>query len=224
MSGYFIAGTDTGAGKTRVTAGLLRALVELGLRPRGMKPVSAGGNEDAVTIAAVTGQIADDPHLNPYNLPEALSPHIAAENAGICIDIDRIRASYAALATESELVLVEGAGGWLSPISEDQTMADVAVALRLPVLLVVGLRLGCLNHALLTAQAIRGSGLVLGGWLGSQPQREFAACAANLRTLSQRLGSAPLAVLPWQPDTGRDAGIFKPAAQQLARQCKLLKS
>ncbi len=222
MSGYFIAGTDTGVGKTRATAGLLRGLVELGLQPRGMKPVSAGGNEDATMIAAVTGQIADDVNLNPYNLAEPLSPHIAAENAGICIDIKRICTAYAALTAESGIVLVEGAGGWLSPISDDQTMADIAVALRLPVLLVVGLRLGCLNHALLTAQAIRASGLALAGWLGSQPQRGFAASEANLRTLSQWLGSTPLAVLPWQPDTSRDAGIFKPAARQLARQCKLL--
>lgn len=225
MSGYFVAGTDTGVGKTRVMTGLLEAMHQLGLGAMGMKPVAAGLidtengpiNDDVLAIAAVTGQISSDRHLNSYSLPLPLSPHIAAERAGICIEIKHIVADYASLAADARMVLVEGAGGWLSPISADRTMADIAIALRLPVLLVVGLRLGCLNHAQLTAQAIRSSGLRLAGWVGSQPQAEFAAVEANLQTLSHRLGAEPLAVLPWLPERSGDAALLKPAAEWLAR-------
>lgn len=225
MSGYFIAGTDTGVGKTRVMKGLLLGLVALGHRPLGMKPVAAGliatdqghFNEDVLEICSVTGQDPVDRRINPYALKEPLSPHISAEREGICIDIESIHTAFEALSAEQRPLLIEGAGGWLSPISGQQTMADIAVALRLPVLLVVGLRLGCLNHAQLTAQAIRNSGLPLAGWLGTQPQREFAAVDDNVRTLSRLLGAAPLAVLPWQPDphSGSEAALLRAAAAQL---------
>jgi dethiobiotin synthetase len=207
VSGYFIAGTDTGVGKTRVTCGLLAALRDFGVQAAGMKPVAAGEssyefgnfNEDVVNIAAVTGQNIHDPALCCYRLAEPLSPHISALNAGISIHIDAIQAAFDELRRRYQTVLVEGAGGWLTPINEHQTMADAAAALNLPIILVVGLRLGCLNHALLTSLAIRQRGLWLAGWVGNQIDPEFRALGANVETLTARLNSSPLALLPYDP-------------------------
>src|SRR5471032_2963807 len=153
--GVFIAGTDTGIGKTRVTLGLIRALRQAGIHANGMKPVASGMiaknaafiNEDAHAIAELsTGEcpLAD---ITPYSFDWAVSPHIAAEHAGIVIDLAVIVSAYGRLAAGCDLLIVEGTGGWLTPIGEQATMADLARALRLPVVLVVGMRLGCLNHA-----------------------------------------------------------------------------
>jgi len=220
LSGYFIAGTDTGVGKTRVTCGLLAALLELGVQAAGMKPVAAGEssyefgnfNEDVVKIAAVTGQNIHDPALCRYSLVEPLSPHISAINAGISIHIDAIRAAFDELRRRYAMVLVEGSGGWLTPINEYQTMADAAAALNLPIILVVGLRLGCLNHALLTSSAIRQRGLRLAGWIGNQIDPEFRALGANLETLTTRLDSPPLALLPYDPAGARHHEPLRAAA------------
>ena len=220
---YFIAGTDTGVGKTRVTGGLLKAARELQVPVAGMKPVAAGGewhdgrliSEDAVYIVRNSGQMTPYELLNPYCLPEPLSPHIAADRAGIRIDIDQIVRNAQQLSAGQRLLLIEGAGGWYAPISERETMADLARALTAPVLLVVGLRLGCLNHALLTAQAIEHSGCHLQGWIGSQTAAEFAASAENIATLTRLLGSRPLALLPHNADPGADAVVLRSAAAQL---------
>jgi dethiobiotin synthetase len=206
--GYFIAGTDTGVGKTRVTTGLITAFRGLGVRVSGMKPVAAGGivvndrifNEDVLSIAEVSGQLPADVALNPYCLSEAVSPNIGAKHAGISIELGVISSYFRQLSGSSDLVIVEGAGGWLTPISEQRTMADVAAVLGLPVVLTVALRLGCLNHALLTAEAINQKGLSLAGWVGNQTNPDFQALAENLETLSVRLGSVPLALLPFSPD------------------------
>lgn len=225
--GYFIAGTDTGVGKTRVTTGLITAFRALGVRVSGMKPVAAGGisvnshifNEDVVLIADSSGQLATDMALNPYCLSEPVSPNIGAKHAGISIEIGVIGRYFSQLSDKSDLIIVEGAGGWLTPISEQRTMADVAALLGLPVVLTVALRLGCLNHALLAAEAIKRQGLSLAGWVGNQTNPDFQALAENLETLSARLGSAPLALLAFSPDP-RSAwpALHDAAATLLTRQ------
>ncbi|MGA3156292.1 MAG: dethiobiotin synthase [Steroidobacteraceae bacterium] len=221
--GVFIAGTDTAVGKTRISAGLLGALRARGLRVAGMKPVAAGAirqdgrliSADAVILADNSQQDTPYEWLNPYALELAESPHLGADESGIQIDLAVIRRAYALLAARHEWVVVEGAGGWFSPIGANTTMADIALALELPVLLVVGLRLGCLNHALLTAGAIRASGLKLAGWIGSTLQHPWSAASGNVEALTARLGMAPLAVLPWSESTAADQPRLAPAAAAL---------
>ena len=221
---YFIAGTDTSVGKTRVTTALLRVMRQSGLKVAGMKPVAAGAkqhnnrwiNEDAVLIASSSGQLTPYEQLNPYCLPDPLSPHIAADRAGINIDLGVIRRHFDDIRANHDLTLVEGAGGWLAPVSLDQTMADVAIRLELPVVLVVGIRLGALNHAQLTYRAIRESGLKFTGWIGSVLQNEFPALPENLKLLEHVLCGPALAVLPYCESTAADERHLAPAAEQLA--------
>lgn len=197
--GVFIAGTDTGVGKTHVAAAIVRALARSGRRVTGMKPVAAGAdptpeglrNADAVALVAAGNVSAPYVLSNPYCLPVPASPHIAAEKAGICIECTQIVQSYGELAARSDVVIVEGAGGWLAPIGPAETMEDVAAALGLPVILVVGLRLGCLNHALLTARAIESRGLPFAGWVANAVELAFEHAAANVAALERRL-RAPL--------------------------------
>jgi dethiobiotin synthetase len=195
--GFFVAGTDTGVGKTALTIAMIRALVRQGLRVAAMKPVAAGAvqtpdglrNDDAVELARAANVQIEYARVNPVCLPLPASPHIAAEKAGIRIDLASIMRTYDDIAQTADLdvVAVEGAGGWLAPISETETMADLAKALGLPVILVVGMRLGCLNHALLTAGAIQSAGLRLAGWIANHIDPEFAHAAENVATLDQRL-------------------------------------
>jgi dethiobiotin synthetase len=205
---YFITGTDTGVGKTFVAVALTRALVARGLRVAVMKPVAAGTvktpegefNDDALELLAASNVKASYQDVNPWLLRTAASPHLAARADGVTIGHERIAAAYGRLAAASDLVLAEGAGGWLAPISATETMADVAEKLALPVLLVVGLRLGCLNHALLTRDAVRERGLRFAGWIANKMQSEMPLANANVDTLSARFGMAPLAVVPMRTD------------------------
>jgi dethiobiotin synthetase len=205
---YFITGTDTGVGKTLVAVSLTRALVARGLRVAVMKPVAAGTvktpegefNDDALELLAASNVKARYEDVNPWLLSTAASPHLAARADGVTIRHERIAAAYGRLAAASDLVLAEGAGGWLAPISATETMADVAEKLALPVLLVVGLRLGCLNHALLTRDAVRERGLRFAGWIANKLQSEMPLANANVDTLSARFGMAPLAVVPMGTD------------------------
>jgi dethiobiotin synthetase len=205
VAGLFIAGTDTGVGKTFVSVSLVRALAARGLAVAVMKPVAAGAtltargprNADALALAAAASIDAPYERINPYCLRAPVSPHIAAAAEGIAIDVALIRQRFGELAQGADCVIVEGAGGWLAPIGERETLADVARALSLPVVLVVGLKLGCLNHALLSARAIRADGLELAGWIGNAIDPGFERPAENLATLERRLGCAPLAVLPY---------------------------
>lgn len=233
LRGYFIAGTDTGVGKTRVTVALLGALRAGGTIALGMKAVASGTdaqgvNEDvaliraanALALAAGTAPAPPSAPLadNPYCFPWPISPHLAAERGGVLIDSRRIlRAarSLAAQAPAGALVLVEGTGGWLAPISPDRTMADIAVALGLPVVLVVGVRLGCLNHALLSARAIAASGLSLAGWIGSHIEPQMLAQAENLATLERWLPAPRLGLLPHDPGGAQDATRLAGAARML---------
>jgi dethiobiotin synthetase len=224
-TGIFVAGTDTGVGKTRVSGGLLRALRTQGYRVAGMKPVAAGAilrdgrliSEDAVILEHNSGQSTPYEWLNPYCLEWAESPHLAAAQAGVEIDLGVLSRGFQKLAAAHQWVLVEGAGGWYSPISATKTMADIARTLGLPVVLVVGLRLGCLNQALLSVEAIRASGLTLAGWIGSTLQHPWQALPANIETLNDRLGMAALAVLPWSESDADDAAVLASAASALLR-------
>lgn len=207
MSGVFVAGTDTGVGKTLAACALLHALRRRYARVVGMKPVAAGAirigtawcSEDAVALRAASS-IAVPPELdNPVLLPDPMSPHLAAARAGVRIDLDGIVRSYRQLAARSDVVVVEGAGGFLVPLGERETGADLARALALPVVLVVGLRLGCLNHALLTAEAIRARGLTLAGWICSRIDAAMLAPEDNVAYLKTHLGAPLLADIAFSP-------------------------
>ena len=222
---YFIAGTDTEVGKTRVTAALLAAARAAGLAVAGMKPVAAGAirrdgrliSEDAVFIGEASGQSSPYEEINPYCLLEPVSPHIAAKSANIVIDIALITEIAAKLQRGQDLLLIEGAGGWYTPISERQSLADLAIALACPVILVVGLKLGCLNHARLTVEAIHKSGCRFAGWIGSEIDPHFAARAENLTTLASLIGREPIAILPHAKDSSADALQMREAIQHLSR-------
>lgn len=202
--GFFITGTDTGVGKTFVTVALTRALVARGLRTAVMKPVAAGivqtpegpRNDDALELLAASNVSAPYEDVNPWLLTTPASPHLAARHDGVSIGHEKILAAHRRLAAHADLVLVEGAGGWLAPISGTATMADVAVKLALPVILVVGLRLGCLNHALLTRDAIRSCALPFAGWIANKMAAEMPLANANIDTLTSRFGVAPIAIVP----------------------------
>jgi dethiobiotin synthetase len=206
MTSYFVTGTDTGVGKTLVAAALLHALAKRYPRVVGMKPVAAGrvragaswASEDALALReASTLQV---PHEldNPVLLPDPLSPHIAAERAGVRIDIAELARRYSALALRADAVVVEGAGGFHVPLSDTETGADLARALALPVVLVVGLRLGCLNHAMLTAEAIVARGLTLAGWVANRIDPAMQAQQDNIAWLQRRLGAPLLADIAHQ--------------------------
>jgi dethiobiotin synthetase len=213
----FITGTDTGVGKTTVAVLLLRALASSGLRAAGMKPVAAGAtmtshgwrNDDALDLAAAGNVDIPYQWLNPCCLPDATAPHIAADAAGICIDLGSIESAFAHIRTRSDVIVVEGAGGWFVPLdpgsTQDrrQTMQDVAQVLQLPVVLVVGLRLGALNHALLTAEAILRSSLPFAGWIANPVDPQFSDGERYVEYLTRRLAApllweAPRVILPGQ--------------------------
>lgn len=202
----FVTGTDTGVGKTLVSAGLLHALARHHRRVVGMKPVAAGvvpwgsdvASEDAIALRAASTLAVPAALDNPVLLPDPLSPHIAAARAGVQIDIAAIVQSYQALAGQADAVVVEGAGGFHVPLSDTTTGADLAHALALPVVLVVGLRLGCLNHALLTAEAVRARGLTLAGWVANRVDPAMLAADENIAYLRARLQAPLLAEVPHQ--------------------------
>lgn len=207
--GVFVTGTDTGVGKTVVACALVRALRAQGARVAVMKPVASGAvqtpgglrNADAVALMEAAGMGAESPYsdVNPYCFEPAVSPHIAAKEAGIEVDTNLIRHKYDALSARSDWVIVEGAGGWFAPINAHQTMADLAWALSIPALMVVGLRLGCLNHAQLTRLGIEAQGVALLGWIASGVDPQMDRSPENLAALERLLGEPPLAVIPHDP-------------------------
>jgi len=200
----FITGTDTGIGKSLVAASLLRALQAQGLRALGMKPIASGctmttqglRNDDAELLRTHGSGAPDYALVNPYALREPIAPHLAAAQAGVALRLDPIVAAFAALSTMSQCVVVEGVGGWAVPLSDTLMQADLVRALRLPVILVVGLRLGCINHALLSARAIAQDGCELIGWIGNQIDPAMLCLEENLATLRERLPAPCLGVLP----------------------------
>jgi len=192
MNGLFVTGTDTGVGKTRVAVALIHALRAQGLRVAAMKPVAAGCapgglNDDVTALLQAVNVTADLRDINPYSFEPPIAPHLAAQQAGVRIELPVIVAAYGRLAATADVVVVEGAGGWRVPLNEQDEMADLAQALALPIVLVVGLRLGCLNHALLTAESIAHRQLPWAGWVGNQIDPAMACQTANLDTLRARL-------------------------------------
>jgi dethiobiotin synthetase len=202
-AGVFVTGTDTGVGKTVVAAALLRVLVQNGRRAVGMKPVAAGlaavatVHEDVGTLVAAGNVDAPLADVCPFAFPLPIAPHLAAEAARGGIDLEIIAAAYARLAATADAVVVEGAGGALVPLSRRTDMLDIPARLGLPVLLVVGMRLGCLNHALLSALAIRARGLCLAGWIANRIDPAMHGADANVAALRERLPAPLLADLDW---------------------------
>jgi dethiobiotin synthetase len=223
--GIFITGTDTGVGKTVIACALVRALREEGARVAVMKPVASGAfqtpeglrNADALALMEAAGLNGPERYteVNPYCFEPAVSPHIAAKEAGITIDTSIIRQKFDKLAADSDWVVVEGAGGWFAPINEHQTMADLAWALSVPALIVVGLKLGCLNHAQLTRLAVESHGVELAGWVSSAIDPQMSRAEANLEALERLLGEPPLAIVPHLSEGGT-AIALTPLARQLA--------
>jgi dethiobiotin synthetase len=218
----FVTGTDTGAGKTVVACALVRGFVALGLRAAVMKPVASGAvrtaeglrNDDALELMRASNVPAAYPLVNPYCFEPPISPHIAANDAKISIDDGLILRNLTELGQRADWVVIEGAGGWLAPIGTG-SMADLALALGAPVLLVVGLKLGCLNHALLTHQGICARGAPFAGWIANHLDPNMARPQENLASLTARLGAEPLARVPHAP-SGASALTLKEAASALA--------
>jgi dethiobiotin synthetase len=229
--GLFVTGTDTGVGKTLVACALTRALTALGLKVAVLKPVASGAlrtpqglrNEDALSLAACANVGQTYEEVNRYCFEPPISPHIAADEARISIDTGLIAGDFRAMAARADWVVAEGAGGWLAPLGAEQTMADLAAALPAQVLLVVGLRLGCLNHAALTRAAIRERGVACAGWIASAMDPHLARAEENLASLTRSLGEPPLEVVPYQGAQAPPLLLAQAAAQLTQRELKHLR-
>ncbi len=213
--GWFVTGTDTGIGKTVASAALLHALRARGLRAIGMKPVASGceridgewRNEDALALQQASDPMPAYADVNPYALPDATAPELAARAAGVDIAMAPIVAAYRRLAAQADAVVVEGVGGWAAPLSSDLDQLDVVRAFELPVVLVVGLKLGCINHARLSARAIAADGARLVGWIGNDVDPVLAQADDYFALLAPRIAAPCLGRLPYAAD---------PAAQALS--------
>ena len=202
---FFVTGTDTGVGKTTVTVRLMQQLIAQGLTVIGMKPVASGcewldgrwQNEDVRQLTAASNVSAPPELVNPYCFQPAIAPHIAAEQAGVTIEIKVILEAYRQLTTMADVVIVEGAGGLLVPLNGEQTIADLIQALNIPALLVVGMRLGCINHALLTAHSLKQRHITLCGWVANRIDPQMSVPQENLQTLVGYL-QPPLLDIPFQ--------------------------
>jgi dethiobiotin synthetase len=210
-----VTGTDTAVGKTLVAAGLLLAAGNRGCRSAGIKPVAAGStiggesgggesghdrltNDDALALQTASNVTLDYDLVNPFPLQPPIAPHIAAARAGIELTVADLVGHFNALRQyDVDFMIVEGAGGWLVPINESETLADLCVALKMPAILVVGLRLGCLNHALLTAETMRRSGVEMAGWVANCIDPEMAARDENQQSLRDRLPGPCLGIVPF---------------------------
>lgn len=206
MRGLFVTGTDTGIGKTRVALTLMRALQGRGFRVLGMKPVASGctrvgghlRNDDAVQLQQAGSSTVPYEWVNPYAYEQPVAPNIAAALSGQNVDLDVIAASCRQLARACDVVVVEGVGGWEAPLTDRLNVSDLAASLGFPVVLVVGLRLGCLNHAILTERAILRSSAPYRGWCANACDSDFAFAEANLRTLESRLAGRLLGSIPFR--------------------------
>lgn len=204
MSGLFIAGTDTGVGKTLVAQALIRHGVAAGKRVAAMKPVSAGCtqtpegwlNDDVALLRAASNVTLPLALMNPYAFESPIAPHIAAQQAGIEIDLARIESAYREITSQSDQVIVEGVGGLLTPLNANETAADIVLRLNLPVILVVGMRLGCLNHALLTVEAMQRRGIQLQAWVANRIDATMSEFERNVACLQQRIDPPLMCILP----------------------------
>ncbi|MGB1110375.1 MAG: dethiobiotin synthase, partial [Gammaproteobacteria bacterium] len=205
MKGFFITGTDTDIGKTYVGAALVRALVASGQRVAVFKPISAGcevtaeglRNEDALKLMAQSNVDLPYETVNPFAYEPPIAPHLAAAEVGDEIHIDHCLESFRRIQAASDLIVAEGAGGWLVPLNDQETMADLAKALNLPIILVVGIRLGCINHSLLTAESIRSKGLNLAGWIANHVDPDASRQDGNVESIAQRINCPLLGRIPF---------------------------
>ncbi len=217
MAGFFVTGTDTEVGKTYVTVQLIRCLVANGYRTVGMKPIASGGlsgqdgrpvNEDVLQHANAANVAAPLEWRNPYAFSDPVSPHLAAARANTHVQFSVVSQAYQHLAALAEVVLVEGAGGWLAPVSENQTMSDLAIALNLPVILVVGVRLGCLNHAMLTVESILARNVPLAGWVANCIDPVMPCQDENIAYLSSAIAAPRLGTLHWNEQVEGAETVF----------------
>jgi dethiobiotin synthetase len=216
-----VTGTDTGVGKTLVACALLKAYAARGARAVGMKPVACGAaqcaqglvSEDVEQLIAAGNVAAPREHVNPYCFAPPIAPHIAARQAGAAIELNRIERSFSALAALADVVIVEGAGGFRVPLGPDSDTAQLAGRLGIPAVLVVRMRLGCLNHALLTAEAIAARGLKLAGWVANHVDPEMAAAEENVQALEALIAAPLFARIPYAavPDVAAIASRFAAA-------------
>ena len=211
---YFIAGTDTDVGKTTIAAGLLHAARQLGLSTLAAKPVASGcvvpakglRNSDALALIDESSVKLPYEAVNPFAFEPAIAPHVAAREAGVALSVPALRdAMQQVLAQHADFTLIEGAGGWRVPLSDHANLSDLAIALKLPVILVVGVRLGCINHALLSAEAIARDGLQLAGWVANIVDPRTSRLEENLSSLAERLPAPCLGRVPWLKQAGADA-------------------
>lgn len=209
MTACFVIGTDTGVGKTRASVALLRGLQATHPRCVGMKPVASGCewngerwvNDDAVQLQTASSVQLPTSYTNPYAFPAAIAPHLAAREVGVHIDLDHIEACFHALCQQADAVVVEGAGGLLVPMNDNgQTLADLVQRLGIPVLLVVGMRLGCLNHALLTQEALLARRVNLVGWVANAMSPDMPFLQDNINTLDRCMRAPRMAAWTWDPD------------------------
>ncbi len=209
--GYFITGTDTEIGKTWFTLALMAKLQAQGKSVMGMKPVASGckdlgeglRSDDALQIMQQASHAQDYATVNPYAFAPPIAPHIAAEKAEIKIDLDQIYSAYSTLHSQSDVV-VEGIGGWRVPISDKTSMVDLVRVLDLPVIMVVGIRLGCINHAILTAEVIRADGVNLCGWVSNQLDKDYLFKQETIDTLNEKLACPQIADLAYMKDIEPD--------------------
>ena len=212
--GFFVTGTDTAVGKTLVACSLLRAFAARGMTAAGMKPVATGltpgATGDVERLVAAANVDAPNDEVNPYGFAPPIAPHIAAHQAGVRIELDRIERAFRALAARAQVVVVEGIGGFNVPLGPGIDTTQLAARLALPVVLVVGMRLGCLNHALLTAEAIVARGLKLAGWVANHIDPQMAAADENAQALKQRISAPLLARISFaaEPDPRTMASAF----------------
>ncbi|MFQ5994577.1 MAG: dethiobiotin synthase [Acidiferrobacterales bacterium] len=208
-TGWFVTGTDTEVGKTLIATGLLSALRNQGLSCVGMKPVASGCEinrsgshhcEDAQMLLDNSSVRVDYIDVNPYGFAPAVAPHLAAHAAGVDINLEQIRTHFDRLCAQAECIVVEGIGGWLVPLNEENTTADLARLLGLPVILVAGVRLGCLNHTLLTVAAIAASGAALAGWVANRVDPDVALFEENVVSLQGRINAPLLGMVPYGVD------------------------
>lgn len=203
--GIFVTGTDTGIGKTVVSCAIIQAMKKSGKSVATMKPVASGcvwqhgqwQNEDALALMQASDSSLDYALVNPYALPLATAPQIAAKEAGVVLNIDVIAKAYQILQSQADFTVVEGVGGWLAPLSDNLDQADLLAKMQLPVVLVVGMRLGCINHARLTEQAIRAGGFNLLGWIVNDCEAGFDIAGDYFQALSAVMQSPCLARMPF---------------------------
>ena len=212
MTSFIVSGTDTGIGKTWVTVALIRAFLDRGERVLGMKPLASGcevidnelRNEDALLIQQAGWQAVDYSLVNPYAFKPPVSPHAAAAKEGVQVSLETIFECYEILQGQADRVIIEGVGGWRVPFSDELSLKDLVKALKLPVIMVVGLKLGCINHALLTAEALDRDGIELRAWVANQLESDYLMQDATMRTLETSIPAPLLGLTPClqtlQPD------------------------